>query len=175
MLILALMTLLPLLGATLRHYRQQFGLTHKALAARTGLTPTYIGEIERGRRNLSVLTGADAGFPDDTLLYSTDVVFHDRIRYTQIAFVEYQKADGASAQLLGDDLQFVAAPAGETDWAVEQRSHGKVVRFWDFDDEDGIDGPPVNFPATNVPFEPSTDDPLKQWYMDYLTSLDAAE
>ena len=49
-------TLLSLLGATLRHYRQQLGLTHKALAARTGLTPTYIGEIERGRRNLSVLS-----------------------------------------------------------------------------------------------------------------------
>jgi len=49
-------TLLPLLGATLRHYRQQAGLTHKALAARTGLTATYIGEIERGRRNLSVLS-----------------------------------------------------------------------------------------------------------------------
>jgi len=49
-------TLLALLGTTLRQYRQQLGLTHQGLAARTGLTPTYIGEIERGQRNLSILS-----------------------------------------------------------------------------------------------------------------------
>jgi transcriptional regulator with XRE-family HTH domain len=48
-------TLLHLLGATLRQYRQQRGLTHKALAAKTGLDNSYIGEIERGERNVSVL------------------------------------------------------------------------------------------------------------------------
>jgi len=49
-------TLLPLLGATIRQYRQQRGLFQAALAAMTDLTPTYIGEIERGQRNLSVLS-----------------------------------------------------------------------------------------------------------------------
>jgi transcriptional regulator with XRE-family HTH domain len=48
-------TLLQLLGTTMRHYRQQQGLTHKALAAQTGLDNSYIGEIERGERNVSVL------------------------------------------------------------------------------------------------------------------------
>ena len=48
-------TLLQLLGATMRHYRRQQSLTHKALAAKTGLDKSYIGEIERGERNLSVL------------------------------------------------------------------------------------------------------------------------
>src|SRR5262249_232626 len=48
-------TLLQLLGTTMRHYRQQQGLTHKALAVKTGLDKSYIGEIERGERNLSVL------------------------------------------------------------------------------------------------------------------------
>lgn len=48
-------TLLHLLGATLRQYRQHQGLTQKALAARTGLNPTYMGQIEQGQRNLSVL------------------------------------------------------------------------------------------------------------------------
>ena len=47
--------LLHLLGATIRQYRQQQGLTHKALAAKTGLDNSYIGEIERGERNVSVL------------------------------------------------------------------------------------------------------------------------
>jgi transcriptional regulator with XRE-family HTH domain len=49
-------TLLPLLGATIRQYRQQRGLFQAALATMTDLTPTYIGEIERGKRNLSVLS-----------------------------------------------------------------------------------------------------------------------
>jgi transcriptional regulator with XRE-family HTH domain len=49
-------TLLPLLGVTIRQYRKHQGLTHKTLAARTGLSPTYIGEIELGHRNLSVLS-----------------------------------------------------------------------------------------------------------------------
>jgi transcriptional regulator with XRE-family HTH domain len=48
-------TLLQLLGTTIRHYRQQQGLTHKTLAAKTGLDNSYIGEIERGERNVSVL------------------------------------------------------------------------------------------------------------------------
>jgi transcriptional regulator with XRE-family HTH domain len=48
-------TLLQLLGTRIRHYRQQQGLTHKTLAAKTGLDKSYIGEIERGERNLSVL------------------------------------------------------------------------------------------------------------------------
>jgi transcriptional regulator with XRE-family HTH domain len=48
--------LLPVLGATICQYRKRQRLTHKALAARTGLSPTYIGEIELGHRNLSVLS-----------------------------------------------------------------------------------------------------------------------
>ncbi|MGE3537841.1 MAG: helix-turn-helix domain-containing protein [Candidatus Tectimicrobiota bacterium] len=49
-------TTLHLLGATIRHYRRYRGLTQRALAERTGLNVTYVGEVERGVRNLSVLT-----------------------------------------------------------------------------------------------------------------------
>jgi transcriptional regulator with XRE-family HTH domain len=48
--------LLPLLGASLRQARQQVHLSQTALAAMTGLSATYIGEIEQGQRNLSVLS-----------------------------------------------------------------------------------------------------------------------
>jgi transcriptional regulator with XRE-family HTH domain len=48
-------TLLQLLGATIRQYRRQRGLTQEVLAAHTGLSLTYISEVERGRRNVSVL------------------------------------------------------------------------------------------------------------------------
>jgi transcriptional regulator with XRE-family HTH domain len=49
-------TLLSLLGATIRQARKDQHLSQAALATMTGLTPTYIGEIERGQRNLSVLS-----------------------------------------------------------------------------------------------------------------------
>jgi transcriptional regulator with XRE-family HTH domain len=48
--------LLPILGATIRHYRQQAGLSQALLATRTRLSHTYINEIEQGHRNLSVLS-----------------------------------------------------------------------------------------------------------------------
>jgi len=49
-------TLLRLLGATLHQYRQNQALSQPALATRAGLTFGYISEIERGQRNLSVLS-----------------------------------------------------------------------------------------------------------------------
>ena len=49
-------TLLPLLGATLRQYRQQRHLSPRALAARTSLATSYIYAIEQGQRNVSVLS-----------------------------------------------------------------------------------------------------------------------
>jgi transcriptional regulator with XRE-family HTH domain len=49
-------TLLRLLGATLRQYRQNQALSQPTLATRAGLTFGYISEIERGQRNLSVLS-----------------------------------------------------------------------------------------------------------------------
>lgn len=48
--------LLSLLGTTLRQYRQQRDLSQAMLGTRAGLTPTYIGEIELGQRNLSLLS-----------------------------------------------------------------------------------------------------------------------
>jgi transcriptional regulator with XRE-family HTH domain len=49
-------TLLHLLGATIRQYRQHQGLSQPTLAAKTGLSATYIYQIEQGQRNLSVLS-----------------------------------------------------------------------------------------------------------------------
>jgi transcriptional regulator with XRE-family HTH domain len=48
-------TPLQLLGATIRAYRHQRHLTQEVLAAQTGLSLTYISQVERGRRNVSVL------------------------------------------------------------------------------------------------------------------------
>ena len=46
---------LELLGATIRQYRKQRGLTQQELADQTALSATYILQIERGKRNISVL------------------------------------------------------------------------------------------------------------------------
>ena len=46
---------LQALGASVRARRLQLGLSQDALAARTGLHRTYVGGIERGERNVSLL------------------------------------------------------------------------------------------------------------------------
>ena len=47
--------LLSLLGATLRQSRQQQRLTQRALAAKTDSTASYIGQVERGVHNVTLL------------------------------------------------------------------------------------------------------------------------
>jgi transcriptional regulator with XRE-family HTH domain len=49
-------TPLQQLGATIRHYRRQQRLTQKAVAALAGLDHKYLSEIERGLRNVSILS-----------------------------------------------------------------------------------------------------------------------
>lgn len=42
-------------GERVRELRQQKGLSQNSLAARAGLDRTYLSEIERGRKNLSLV------------------------------------------------------------------------------------------------------------------------
>jgi transcriptional regulator with XRE-family HTH domain len=43
-----------LLGQRIRDQRQALGLSQEALAERSGIHWTFLGQVERGRRNLSL-------------------------------------------------------------------------------------------------------------------------
>jgi transcriptional regulator with XRE-family HTH domain len=43
-------------GATIRRYRQWQRLSRRELAARAGVSPVYLGEIERGEKDASIHT-----------------------------------------------------------------------------------------------------------------------
>ena len=47
---------LQLLGTTIRTFRKRRRLTQRVLAARVGLTRTYVSAIEQGQRNVTIWT-----------------------------------------------------------------------------------------------------------------------
>ena len=44
------------IGCKLRQFRQKKGYSQETLADRAGLHPTYIGQVERGEKNITVET-----------------------------------------------------------------------------------------------------------------------
>jgi transcriptional regulator with XRE-family HTH domain len=45
-------------GSAVRHHRARLGISQEELASRAGLDRTYIGGVERGERNASLLAVA---------------------------------------------------------------------------------------------------------------------
>ena len=45
---------LKILGATIRHYRTQAGLSQEKLAEKAELHPVYVGKVERGEQWISL-------------------------------------------------------------------------------------------------------------------------
>jgi hypothetical protein len=116
----------------------------------------------RGSASVRVFTGADGAAPTQTLLYATDRIARDRIRYQQTAFDEFQ--DGDSAQLQEGAL-FYGAPATHKSFITSARQSGHPVRGWDFDSADLATIPLANYPATNHPWD--------SWYQNLLSQAGA--
>jgi hypothetical protein len=116
----------------------------------------------RGSARVAVRTGTDGAAPAQTLLYSTNRVRSDRIRYVQTAFTEYQDGDSA---LLREGALFYAATAKDSGFITSARRAGHVVRGWDFDSASDATSPLANYPATNHPYD--------AWYMNLLNHAGA--
>ncbi|GAA5198597.1 hypothetical protein GCM10023322_72310 [Rugosimonospora acidiphila] len=115
-----------------------------------------------GGMRVAVRTGADGAAPAQTLLYSTDRVAGDRIRYQQTAFDEYQDGDPAFLQ---EGALFYAATATDTGFITSARQAGQIVRGWDFDSAGDATSPLANYPATN--------NPSAAWYVSLVTQAGA--
>jgi len=57
------MGLCELVGRNVRRHRAAAGLTQEELAFRAGMDRTYLSDIERGRRNPTLLTMQDLAVP----------------------------------------------------------------------------------------------------------------
>ncbi|MEZ4220127.1 MAG: hypothetical protein R3B13_04290 [Polyangiaceae bacterium] len=112
---------------------------------------------------VKVSTGSSGPFANDVLLLAVGTGAGSRIRYPQSLFVEVQPGN---SELEQDGLWFFAGDArdsGDRAWVSAQRSAGKLVRLWVFNDAKYATTPVVNFGAT--------DTPLAGWYGSYCTSV----
>ena len=66
----------PALGRVIRNHRLAAGLSQEGLAERSGLHWTYVSQVERGKRNVSVAAlrriGAALGVPGWQLVREAD-------------------------------------------------------------------------------------------------------
>ena len=118
-----------------------------------------------GGRAISVKTGSNGAFGSDTLLFTAGSARSQRIRYSQLAFVEVQRGDD---ELAREGAWFFAAPAndgGARSWAQSWRQGGKLVRLWQFNASHLGTDPPPSYPAT--------DHPDAGWYVNYCAAVGA--
>ncbi len=98
---------------------------------------------------------------NDTLLVNTVLGTH-RIRFPQVAFIEYQINN--SSELLDSETRFSAIGSGNMETIERWHNTGLITRLWGFSETDsGTISSPPNFPATDHPFN--------DWYENYCESI----
>lgn len=100
----------------------------------------------------------------DTLMYGTGLIDEKRIRFGQVAFVDFQP--GNSSELLSADLKFFNIKSGGLSEAQSWIQQGWLVRMWSFSAGD------VDL-AKHQPNCPATDEPDAVWYAKYLKDVGA--
>ena len=102
----------------------------------------------------------------DTLMYGTDGLNEGRIRYEQVAFVDYQPYN--ANELLSANLKFFNVKSGGMSEAQEWLNDGWLVRMWGFSSGDVQT-------SLRQPTCPATDEPGAIWYNTYLRDVGALE
>jgi len=104
-----------------------------------------------------VSTDEDGAGDEDTLLYRTGGAGIERIRYTQLAFIDFFEGED---EILSEASPFMVFEHGDADDAADWRDSGGIARIWSFGESDISGGlTPPQFPATDTPFA--------AWYTDW--------
>ena len=69
-------TITTMVGMRLRSYRQQKGMTQEELAEKAELHPTYIGQAERGEKNLTLVSM-------EKILAALEISFSEFFKYME--------------------------------------------------------------------------------------------
>ena len=114
---------------------------------------------------LIVSTDVDGAAASDTLLYAFSSSPLRRIRYPQIAFVEFQQFNGQ--EIYDHECMFSATSHSSMSPLSQWQQEGKVTRVWGVEASDLEFGTMINFPAVDHPFAP--------WYTQYCLSVGCVE
>ena len=128
-------------------------------------TPLHDKDRDSAVHWIEVLTEQHQNAGSDTLLYETRFD-KERIRYPQIAFVEYQNNN--STEIIDGDAWFAAIGSGSESTLTSWNNDGFITRVWGFDEGDTTStNSPPNFPATDY---------LDAgWYNSYCTRIGTVE
>jgi hypothetical protein len=113
---------------------------------------------------IEVLTGVEKNAPSDTLLYSTNDVHRERIRYPQLVHIELQKDD--PSELEDDETFFSATGSGDFSSIELWNTRGYLSRMWEFNS---------NHIGNEIMTFPATDEPMESWYQDYMDGIPSLE
>ena len=115
--------------------------------------------------SVEVYTDSDQTAGNDTLIYETPLR-RARIRYPQIAFVEFQQNN--AGELMDTQTWFAAIGSGNQSTLEAWNLDGLITRQWGFSESDtsNLSSPP-NFPATDFLTE--------DWFVEYCNSIGTVE
>ena len=99
------------IGARIRFEREKFGLTREKIAEIIGLSPYFIGQIERGERNMSLDTLYKIS---DTLNVSLDYLLNGYELYMENIIVDELLKDNFKNEINQDIQEILSVLSGSS-------------------------------------------------------------